>query len=383
MNSFIYLDHAATTPVLPEVLTAMTPYLTESYGNPSALHQAGQAARSAVEYARLSVARTLNADPSEIVFTSGGTESDNAAIFGAALAHPDKRHLITSPVEHHAVSEPLHTLEKQGYEIEIVPVDRYGRVDADYVGSRLRPDTLLVSIMYANNEVGTIQPVSEIGALCRAAGVLFHTDAVQAFGKLPINVVAQNIDMLSISAHKFYGPKGIGVLYVRQGVTIHRYQQGGEQERGRRAGTLNVPGIVGLGKAATLVCNEMPVETERLGKLSSYLIERIQNDCADVYLMGSTTHRVPGNVHFCVRGVEGESLLLALDAKSICASAGAACSAGSVEPSHVLSAMGVDRELARGALRISLGRATDQAAIEKAAAVLTQSIRDLRALSMA
>lgn len=383
MSSIVYLDHAATTPVLPEVLNAMTPYLTQSYGNPSALHQAGQTARSAVEYARLCVARTLNADPGEIVFTSGGTESDNAAIFGAALAHPEKRHLITSPIEHHAVSEPLHTLEKQGYEVEVVPVDRYGRVDAQDLAKRLRSNTLLVSIMYANNEVGTIQPIAEIGAFCRAAGVLFHTDAVQAFGKLPIDVQAQNIDMLSISAHKFYGPKGIGVLYVRQGVTIHRYQQGGEQERGRRAGTLNVPGIVGLGKAATVVCNEMEAETYRLGKLTSRLIQRVQEECDNVYLMGSVEHRVPGNVHFCVRGLEGESLLLALDAKSICASAGAACSAGSVEPSHVLSAMGVDRDLARGALRISLGRATDESSIERAATVLTQSIRDLRALSMA
>ncbi len=264
-----------------------------------------------------------------------------------------------------------------------MPVDRYGRVDAQDLAKRLRSNTLLVSIMYANNEVGTIQPIAEIGAFCRAAGVLFHTDAVQAFGKLPIDVQAQNIDMLSISAHKFYGPKGIGVLYVRQGVTIHRYQQGGEQERGRRAGTLNVPGIVGLGKAATVVCNEMEAETYRLGKLTSRLIQRVQEECDNVYLMGSVEHRVPGNVHFCVRGLEGESLLLALDAKSICASAGAACSAGSVEPSHVLSAMGVDRDLARGALRISLGRATDESSIERAATVLTQSIRDLRALSMA
>lgn len=375
----IYLDHAATTPVLPEVVEAMMPYFTERYGNPSALHQIGMAAREGVETARETLADCLHADPEEIVFTSGGTEADNAAIFGVAYARAAKgRHLLTTPIEHHAVLDPFERLKSQGYEVEFIPVDRAGRVDPDDIGRRIRSDTILVSVMHANNEIGTIEPIGEIGAICHAAGALFHTDAVQTFGRVPIHVGAMRIDLLSLSGHKFYGPKGVGALYVRRATPLQRYQEGGSQERGRRAGTLNVPGIVGLGKAAELIHASMASESARLARLRDIFISRLEAELPGTYLTGHRSDRLAGNIHLCFEGIEGEPLLLALDASGICASAGSACSAGSTEPSYVLQAIGTDRCLARGALRLTLGLSTHSGTMEYAARTLIHAVRDLR-----
>jgi cysteine desulfurase len=378
----IYLDHAATTPVHSDVLAEMLPYFTECYGNPSAIHSVGMAARDGVDRARAQVAAALNASPDEIVFTSGGTEADNTALFGVAQATAGRgRHILSSPTEHHAVLEPLETLHARGYEVEFLPVDETGRVDPREVERRLRPDTVLVTLMHANNEIGTIQPIGEIGALCRRAGVTFHTDAVQTFGRAPIDVRAMRIDLLSLSGHKLYGPKGIGALYVRRGTPLGRFQQGGEQERGRRAGTLNVPGIVGLGKAAELACADMASEAQRLAALRDDFLARLTSEIPGVQVMGHRKERLPNNIHCCVAGIEGESLLLGLDAAGICASAGSACSAGSTDPSHVLRALGVDRELARGALRLTMGRATTAAALDYTLETLRATIGDLRGLS--
>jgi cysteine desulfurase len=378
----IYLDHAATTPVHPDVLAAMLPYFTEGYGNPSALHTVGMFAREGVDTARAQVAAALNASPDEIVFTSGGTEADNTAVFGRAQATAGRgRHILTTPIEHHAVLEPLETLHGRGYEVETLPVDVYGRVDPDEVGRRLRPDTVLVTVMHANNEIGTVQSVGEIGALCRKAGVIFHTDAVQTFGRVPINVRVMHIDLLSISGHKLYGPKGIGVLYVRRGTPLGRVQQGGEQERGRRAGTLNVPGIVGLGKAAELACAHLEGEAQRLTALRDQFLARLTREIPGVQITGHPTERLPNNIHICVTGIEGEPLLLALDAAGICASAGSACSAGSTEPSHVLRALGIRREQARGALRLTLGRATTAEALDYTLETLCAAVSGLRGLA--
>ncbi len=380
----IYLDHAATTPVDPAVMEAMQPYFTELYGNPATLYSLGMAVRDAVEEAREIVAETLNASPEEIVFTSGGTESDNAALRGVAeAAPPEKRHLLTTPIEHHAVLEPLDTLARQGCAVEFLPVDGEGRVDPDDVARRIRPETLLVSVMHANNEIGTIEPIAEIGALCRARGVLFHTDAVQTFGKLPVDVRAMRVDLLSLSAHKLYGPKGVGALYVRRGTPLARFHAGGEQEKGRRGGTLNVPGIVGLGKVVALARERRESEAERLTALRDRFFERLIATLPGVTITGSRTDRLPDNIHFCVEGVEGEPMLLALDAAGICASAGSACSSGSTEPSHVLRALGLPEGLARGALRLTLGRATTWEALDYTLETLRSLVRDLRGLAAA
>ena len=378
----IYLDHAATTPASEDVVSAMLPYFTQYYGNSSAIHALGSAARDAVEVSRDTVARMLNAAPEEIVFTSGGTESDNAALRGIAGAYSDRgRHLLCSAIEHHAVIETMETLtERFGYDLEVVPVEADGRIDPAELAKRIRPDTVLVSVMHANNEIGTIQPIGAIGAICRERGVLFHTDAVQTVGKLPIDVRAMQVDLLSLSAHKFYGPKGIGVLYVRRGVRIERYQDGGEQERGRRGGTLNVPGIVGLGRAIDISQAEMEVEGARQKKLRDELIAAIESRIDGVRVIGSRSCRLPMNVHVCIERVQGESVLLALDAAGICASAGSACAAGSTDPSHVLKALGIDRDLARGALRLTLGKATYAEELEYAVDVLAGAVEDLRRL---
>ncbi len=384
MDLPIYLDHAATTPAADHVIGAMLPYFTRYFGNPSAIHALGAAAREAVEEARESVARALNASSEEIVFTSGGTEADNAAIRGAAGAYSDKgRHILCSAIEHHAVIETMETLaERHEYRLEIVPVESDGRVDPAEVARRLRRDTVLVSIMHANNEIGVIQPIAEIGAICREQGVLFHTDAVQTVGKLPIDVRAMQVDMLSLSAHKFYGPKGIGALYVRRGVRIERYQDGGEQERGRRGGTLNVPGIVGLGSAIDVPQSEMVIEGARQERLRDELIAVLESRIDGLRVIGSRAHRLPMNVHVCIEGVQGESLLLALDAAGICASAGSACAAGSTDPSHVLKALGIDRELARGALRLTLGRSTSHEELVYAVESLAGAVEGLRRLGV-
>lgn len=378
----IYLDHAATTPVLPAVVEAMLPYFTENFGNPSAIHQVGMAAREGLDTSRETLADQINADPDEIVFTSGGTESDNAAIFGVARASISRgRHILTTRIEHHAVLEPFETLAKEGFEVEYIPVDAEGRVSLAEVACRLRSETTLISIMAANNEVGTIQPLADIGALCRAHGVRFHTDAVQAFGRIPLDVRAMNIDLLSLTAHKFYGPKGIGALYVRRGTPLLRFQEGGGQERGRRGGTHNMPGIVGLATAACLAHRDMAQETDRLTKLRDDFFERITQRLSGIHIMGSRQYRLPHNIHFCVEGVEGEAMLLALDAKGICGSAGSACSSGSTEPSHVMRALNVPRELGRGALRLTMGRATTQEALDYTLESLVEVITELRNLS--
>jgi len=378
----IYLDHAATTPVHPAVLEAMLPFFTECYGNPSALHSIGMSAREGVDTARCQVASALNASPDEIVFTSGGTEADNTAILGVAQAAGERgRHILTTPIEHHAVLEPLEALHSRGYEVEYLPIDETGRVDPDEIGRRLRPDTVLVTVMHANNEIGTVQPIGEIGALCRKAGVVFHTDAVQTFGRVPVDVRNMRIDLLSVSGHKLYGPKGIGMLYVRRGTPLGRFQLGGEQERGRRAGTLNVPGIVGLGKAAELACAHLESEAQRLIPLRDEFMARLTARIPGVRIIGHRSERLPNNMHFCVEGVEGESMLLSLDAAGICASAGSACSAGSTEPSHVLRGLGIGSDLARGALRLTMGRSTTPEALDYTLEKLCAIVDDLRDLS--
>ena len=383
MEHPIYLDHAATTPVAAEVLSAMLPYFAHYYGNASAIHSLGAASRDAVEEAREAVAGTINALPDEIVFTSGGTESDNAALRGAAEANSGKgRHLLCTAIEHHAVLEPLEALvHRQGYSLDLIPVDWEGRVNPAVVAEMIRPDTVLVSVMHANNEIGTIQPIAEIGAICRDRKIVFHTDAVQTAGKIPIDVRAMLVDILSLSAHKFYGPKGAGALYVRRGVRLDRYQDGGEQERGRRGGTLNVPGIVGLGKAIELTAAEMTEEGVRQNVLREQLISGILSQIDGIRVTGGREHRLPSNVHVCVEGVQGEAVLLALDSAGICASAGSACTAGSADPSHVLKALGIDRDLARGALRLTLGKSTCAAAVKFTIETLAKTIKNLRRLA--
>ncbi len=378
----VYLDHAATTPVLPAVIEAMLPYFTDFYGNPSAIHQIGMAAREGVEEARGIVAELLNASPDEIVFTSGGTESDNTAIFGAARASADRgRHLLTVRTEHHAVLEPFETLAREGYEVEYIPTDGAGNITLADVACRLRSDTTLVSIMAANNEIGTVQDIAAIGALCRSHGVRFHTDAVQAFGRIPLDVRAMKIDLLSLTAHKFYGPKGIGALYVRRGTPMLRFQEGGGQEKGRRGGTLNVPGIVGLGMAAQVAHEDMAAENLRLSGLRDDFFARLERRIEGIRITGSRANRLPHNIHFCLEGVEGEPLLLGMDARGICVSAGSACSAGSTEPSHVLKAIGVPREWGRGALRLTLGRTTTQATLDYTLDALADVVGDLRRMA--
>ena len=378
----IYLDHSATTPVDHEVLEAMLPYFTMDFGNPAALYSIGMNARSGVETARAAVAATLNASPDEIVFTSGGTESDNSALWGAAMSRIDRRpHMISTSIEHHAVLEPLETLSKNRCDVDIVPVETDGRIDLSELCKRLRKETVLVSVMHANNEIGTIQPIAEIGAICRERGVLFHTDAVQSFGKIPIDVRAHNIDLLSVSAHKLYGPKGIGALYVRRGTPLARFQEGGEQERGRRGGTLNVPGIVGFGKAILLASARMESEAFRLTELRDRFFDQLCARIDGVHITGSRVHRMANNIHFCVEGVDGEPLLLSLDMAGICGSAGSACTAGSTEPSHVLTAIGLPKSIARGALRLTMGRSTTWAELEKTLIALESAINGLRRLS--
>jgi cysteine desulfurase len=378
----IYLDHAATTPVSPEVLADMLPFFSEVYANPAAIYTPGAEARVAVDGAREELAQAIFASPEEIFFTSGGTESNNWALKGAAITSAaSKRHILTTPIEHRAVLEPAETLAKDGFDVEFLPVDGDGLVDPEDVAKRIRPNTALVSVMHANNEVGTIQPIAEIGAVCRERHVSFHTDAVQTLGKVPINVKQLNVDMMSFSAHKLYGPKGVGALYIRRGVRLAPYLEGGEQEKGRRAGTLNAPGIVGFGSAVTRSLDELPSESVRLESLRERLIGGVTSCIDNVRINGSRTRRLPNNVHFCFGGVEGESMLLALDMAGICASAGSACTAGSTEPSHVLLAMGLPVESARGALRLTLGKSTTEEQVDYVCERLRDIVQNLRSLS--
>jgi len=378
----VYLDHNASTPVHPEVLAAMLPYFSEQYGNPSSIHGFGREARDAVEAAREEIARFLGVATEEVVFTSGGTESDNLAIKGVAHAH-GKGHIITSQVEHHAVLRTCQALERAGFAVTYLPVDGHGMVDTDELRRAVRPDTILVTIMYANSEVGTIMPVAEIGRIAREHRIPFHTDAVQAFGKIPFSVRDLGVSLLSCSSHKIYGPKGLGGLYIRKGTRMVSIQHGGDHERRRRAGTENVPAIVGFAKAVALRARDMEEEAVRVRGLRDRLWEEVRAKLAEVRLNGHPTLRLPGTLNLSFRGVEAESLILALDLKGIGASAGSACTSGSLEPSYVLTAMGVPTEWALGALRCSLGRSTSAEDIEWVLEVLPAAVERIRAMSPA
>lgn len=382
----IYLDHAATTPCRPEVVAAMLPYFSELYGNPSGLYAQSRGARRALDEARRQVAAVLGCEPREIIFTSGGSESNNTALKGVAWAARRQgrgEHLVISAIEHHAVLHAADELAAQGFPVTRVPVDRYGRVAPEAVAAALRPDTCLVSVMLANNEVGTINPIAEIAALTRARGIPLHTDAVQAAGQLPLDVRALGCDLLSLSGHKFYGPKGVGVLYVRAGTPLLPQQHGGAQESRRRAGTENVPGIVGLATALTLAEAERPAVSARLAALRDRLEAGLRARIPELIVNGHPTERLPGTLHVSIPGVEGETLLLLLDAEGIAASTGSACTSGSAEPSHVLTAMGLPAGLARASLRLTLGRATTAAECERVLVVLPAAAAQLRMLAAA
>lgn len=378
----IYFDNAATTPVSDEVLQAMLPYFSEIYGNASSVHRFGQEARGAVDEARGKVARAIGAKAQEIYFTSGGTEADNWAIKGALGASKRGKHIVTSAVEHHAVLHTIEKLEKQGEaEATYLPVDEYGRVTAEQVRSAIRPDTALVTIMMANNEVGTLMPVAEIGRVCREAGVWFHTDAVQAVGHVPVDVAAMQADMLTLSGHKLRGPKGVGALYIRTGVRIANLMEGGAHERGKRPGTENVPGIVGLGVAIERAVADMDANAARLTAMRDRLIGGITAAVPEVRLNGHPTERLPGNVNVSIAYIEGEGMLLGLDMQGVAASSGSACTSGSLDPSHVLLAMGLDHATAHGSLRLSLGEQNTPQEVERFLAVFPPIVERLRAMS--
>ncbi|MGN0787160.1 MAG: cysteine desulfurase NifS [Christensenellales bacterium] len=378
----VYMDNAATTALKRDVLDAMIPYLTDIYGNPSSLHYFGQEAHKAVENARHQVASALNAEDNEIVFTGCGTEADNMALKGIAEKYQSKgKHIITSSVEHHAILHTCEYLEKHGFEVTYLPVDEYGMVKAEQVRDAIRSDTILVSIMFANNEVGTIMPIKEIGAVCREKGVFFHTDAVQAVGHVAIDVKAMNIDLLSLSAHKLHGPKGVGALYIRKGIVVPPLLHGGAQERRKRAGTENVAGIVGLGKAIEIACSDIEGTAKRMCYLRDKLINGIEASIPEVKLNGHRTERLPGNVNFSIKYIEGESILLMLDINGIAASSGSACTSGSLDPSHVLLAMGMPHETAHGSLRLTLGDDTTEDDIDYVLEVLPEIVVKLRKMS--
>jgi len=378
----IYLDHAATTPAHPDVVKAMLPYFTDAFGNPSSIYACGQEARGAVEEARAKVAKLIGARSEEIIFTSGGTEADNYALKGIAYANEHKgNHIITTSIEHHAVMEACKFLQSRGFRITYLPVDEYGLVDPGDVRRAITGRTILISVMHANNQVGTIEPVEEVGKIARGAGVYFHTDAVQTMGHIPVNVDKLEVDLLAISAHKFYGPKGVGALYVRKGTRLVSLMHGGEQEKRCRAGTENVPGIVGLGRAVELAGQEIGKEAERLTYLRDKLIKGLEGKIDHIRLNGHPTRRLPNNVNVNVDFVEGESMLLNLDLEGICASTGSACSSVSLEPSHVLLALGVPAEKAHGSLRFTLGRENTEADVERVLEVLPGIVGRLRAMS--
>ncbi|HOA70340.1 MAG: cysteine desulfurase NifS [Bacillota bacterium] len=378
----VYLDHSATTPVRPEVLAAMLPYFANKFGNASSVHRWGYEARQAINDAREKVASLIEASPNEILFTSGGTESDNLAIRGVAHSRKAKgKHLITSQIEHHAVLHTFEALQKEGFEVTFVPCDKYGLIDPDDIKRAIRKDTILISIMHGQNEVGTIEPIKDIGAIAREHGVLFHTDAVQSAGKVPIDVRDMNIDLLTVSSHKIYGPKGVGALYVRKGVRLVPQITGGAHERRMRAGTENVPGIVGFGEACRLAKADLPEESQRLANLRDKLIQGILDKIPDVVLNGHPTLRLPHNVNVSVKYLEGESILLNLDRMGVAASSGSACTSGSLEPSHVLLAMGLSHETAHGSLRFTLGRSNTEEDIDYVLEVLPPIVEKLRSMS--
>ena len=382
MSKTIYLDNAATTQVYPEVLETMLPYFTEYYGNPSAIYSFAGEAKRAVDEARKNVAELINARTDDIYFTGGGSESDNWALKATAEAYASRgKHIITSTIEHHAILHTCEYLEKKGYEITYVNVDENGTIRMDELKAAIRPDTILISVMSANNEIGTIQPIAEIGKLAHEHDILFHTDAVQAFGHIPLDVEAMNIDMLSASGHKINGPKGIGVMYIRKGVKILSFIHGGAQERKRRAGTHNVPGIVGIGKAAEIAKNTMQERSAKEISLRDHLIERVLNEIPYVRLNGDRTNRLPNNANFCFRFIEGESMLILLDQAGICGSSGSACTSGSLDPSHVLLAIGLPHEIAHGSLRLTLSEKNTMEEIDYTVDELKKIIERLRGMS--
>ena len=378
----IYADNAATTKMSNTAISAMLPYMDEIYGNPSSLHSIGQRANEALENARKRIAALLNCESREIIFTSGGSEADNQAIISAAYlgAKKGKKHIISTAFEHHAVLHTLDKLKKQGFEITLLDVPENGLILPEQVNAAIRPDTCLVTVMYANNEIGTIQPVSEIGAICKEHDIIFHTDAVQAAGHLHINVKEQHIDMLSLSAHKFHGPKGIGVLYARKGIVLTNIIEGGAQERGKRGGTENIPAIMGMARAFEDACGSIKKTSPHLILMRDRLIEGLSKIPHSV-LNGDAKKRLPGNVHFCFEGIEGESLLLLLDDKGICASSGSACTSGSLDPSHVLLAIGRPHEIAHGSLRLSLSEYVTEAEVDYMIQAVTEVVTYLRSIS--
>lgn len=378
----IYVDNAATTKTSRTAIEAMLPYMDKIYGNPSSLHSVGQAAADALRKAREEAAEVLGCEPNEITFTSGGSEADNQALVSAAAigARKGKKHIISTAFEHHAILHTLKKLEKEGFEVTLLNVHENGMVSAQQVADAIREDTCLVSVMYANNEIGSIQPIAEIGAVCKEKGVIFHTDAVQAVGHVHINVKEENIDMLSLSAHKFHGPKGVGLLYARKGVRLTNIIEGGAQERGKRAGTENIPGIVGMVAALKEANANIDANAEKVSALRDRLIEGLEK-IPHSALNGDRTKRLPGNVSFCFEGIEGESLLLLLDAKGICASSGSACTSGSLDPSHVLLAIGRPHEVAHGSLRLTLSEENTQEEIDYIIEETTKVVKYLRDLS--
>lgn len=382
MNKVIYLDNAATTRVYPEVLEAMTPYFTEYYGNPSSIYTFAGEANKVVTNARETLAALINAKSEEIYFTGGGSESDNWALKATAEAYGDKgKHIITTKIEHHAILHTCEYLEKKGFEVTYLDVDEYGTVKTDELEKAIRPDTILISVMTANNEIGTIQPIEEIGQIAKKHGVLFHTDAVQAFGHIEIDVDRMNIDMLSASGHKINGPKGIGLMYIRKGVKIRSFIHGGAQERSRRAGTHNVPGIVGFAKAAELAKTSMKERIAYETGLRDHLIDRVLAEIPFSRLNGERSKRLPNNANFCFQYIEGESMLILLDQKGICGSSGSACTSGSLDPSHVLLAIGLPHEIAHGSLRLTLSEETTKEDIDYTVDELKKIVERLRSMS--
>lgn len=382
MKQIIYLDNAATTKVRPEVVQAMVPYFTEYYGNPSSVYEFSTPCKQAISHSRETIANSLGAKPGEIYFTVGGTESDNWAIKAAAEAYESKgRHIITSKIEHHAVLHTCEYLEKHGFEVTYLDVDEYGTVKLDELKKAIRPDTILISIMFANNEIGTIQPIKEIGEIAKEHGILFHTDAVQAYAHVPIDVNEYHIDMLSASGHKLNGPKGVGFLYIRTGVKIRSFIHGGAQERKRRGGTENVPGIVGLGKAVELAMADMAERAAKETELRDYLIDRVMKEVPYARLNGHRTNRLSNNANFAFQFIEGESMLIMLDMEGICGSSGSACTSGSLDPSHVLLAIGLPHEIAHGSLRLTLSEENTKEEMDFVVEQIKNIVTRLRSMS--
>ena len=382
MKKTIYLDNAATTKTRPEVVEAMLPYFTEYYGNPSSVYEFATPSKKAIAEARETIAKSLGAKTNEIYFTAGGSESDNWAIKATAEAYESKgKHIITSKIEHHAVLHTCEYLEKRGFEITYLDVDENGTVKLDELKKAIRPDTILISIMFANNEIGTIQPIKEIGEIAKEHGIIFHTDAVQAYAHVPINVDEYHIDMLSVSGHKFNGPKGIGFLYIRTGLKLRSFIHGGSQERKRRGGTENVPGIVGIGKAVEIAMANLAERTAYEVELRDYLIDRVLSEVPYVRLNGHRTNRLPNNANFAFQFIEGESLLIMLDMQGICGSSGSACTSGSLDPSHVLLAIGLPHEIAHGSLRLTLSEETTKEDIDFTVDEIKKIVEKLRSMS--